>query len=664
MKKKDFAVIFSFLAFVLALFAPQLLENKTFFLRDLTYLFHPWKSLCAESIQRGELPLWNPYSSCGTPLMANWQSAVFYPFSILFYIFPFAKALNIFNIIHVFAAGIFAYLFGKKYLGQVWQPAWLMVMSAFNGYFISRLEFVSHAATDIWLFIMLLFVTNPALLAITAAFAFLAGHQVFLIHFSVVMAFAVFYDAKSFFSLRTISKLSLFLTIFLPLIMAQLAPTFELSRLSARVKSGIDYASAVKNSLAFSDLPRIISPVFSPSYAAIDGEKFPWALTFHLGFTAAFGALAVFFLSAGRKINIIPGTPKPSRIIVFSVFIFTAGIFIALGSNQPVYRILYDHIAFFRSFRYPSQFILLSVTGLALFSSFAARRFRFGGILVLIAAAELLVTNYNFSASAPGVFFYEKSQIQSFLQRDIANNRFILSPGTEQNRLLSGKTLSDAWSGARGALYGMTAIPYHISNAYGAGEPLTLSSVERTVNAAYKQDSPQEARKYYELLGVKYLIARSELPDTPGYEKVLDAPFKVYRLSGNTSLISSADDRALITVENVRFSKYRIEVKTASDSPLIIKQSFYPGWEYYVDGIKTAASEYKGIFRQIELTGGRHIVYQIYRPGTFNYSLILSSVSILLLAIFGIMKLHGLLTRVFSFSSAERNPPKHSPALK
>ncbi|MBS1714009.1 MAG: hypothetical protein JST30_06695 [Armatimonadetes bacterium] len=45
--------------------------------------FHPWRDLVFESWRTGHLPLWNPYQLCGTPLLANSQSAGFYPLHVL-----------------------------------------------------------------------------------------------------------------------------------------------------------------------------------------------------------------------------------------------------------------------------------------------------------------------------------------------------------------------------------------------------------------------------------------------------------------------------------------------------------------------------------------------------------------------------------------------------
>src|SRR5580700_4700849 len=39
----------------------------------------PWFTFEAREFSKGHLPLWNPYSFCGTPFVANLSSACFYP---------------------------------------------------------------------------------------------------------------------------------------------------------------------------------------------------------------------------------------------------------------------------------------------------------------------------------------------------------------------------------------------------------------------------------------------------------------------------------------------------------------------------------------------------------------------------------------------------------
>ena len=52
-------------------------------LLDQVYQFYPWRLLAQKELGQGRLPLWNPYEMAGTPLVANDQSAVFFPINLL-----------------------------------------------------------------------------------------------------------------------------------------------------------------------------------------------------------------------------------------------------------------------------------------------------------------------------------------------------------------------------------------------------------------------------------------------------------------------------------------------------------------------------------------------------------------------------------------------------
>ncbi len=46
-------------ACLVALFAPTLFSDRVYCTNDLTHINHPWRTLAAEQLQRGQVPLWN-----------------------------------------------------------------------------------------------------------------------------------------------------------------------------------------------------------------------------------------------------------------------------------------------------------------------------------------------------------------------------------------------------------------------------------------------------------------------------------------------------------------------------------------------------------------------------------------------------------------------------
>ncbi|MDH7568022.1 MAG: YfhO family protein [Armatimonadota bacterium] len=80
-------------------------------LADSVLQYLPWRHFMRQCLHSGYLPLWNPHQLCGTPLVANYQSALFYPPNLLFWILPTAYAFGWSALLHLFLAGAFFFVF-------------------------------------------------------------------------------------------------------------------------------------------------------------------------------------------------------------------------------------------------------------------------------------------------------------------------------------------------------------------------------------------------------------------------------------------------------------------------------------------------------------------------------------------------------------------------
>jgi hypothetical protein len=65
-------------------FSPALFQRRAPAFRDQGDFFYPLKLYTADRLRAGEVPLWNPLSAAGEPWLANAQSGVFYPPTLLF----------------------------------------------------------------------------------------------------------------------------------------------------------------------------------------------------------------------------------------------------------------------------------------------------------------------------------------------------------------------------------------------------------------------------------------------------------------------------------------------------------------------------------------------------------------------------------------------------
>ena len=115
------------------------------------YQFYPWRQFALQMLSQGKLPLWNPYLGNGTPLLANYQSAVFYPPNWLSLVLPIPMSFTWLVVLHLALAGAgmvtFARSLGLKPFGQ----AVAGLAFGMSQYLVTRAGFLSMNAALAWL---------------------------------------------------------------------------------------------------------------------------------------------------------------------------------------------------------------------------------------------------------------------------------------------------------------------------------------------------------------------------------------------------------------------------------------------------------------------------------------------------------------------------------
>lgn len=135
---------------------PNGIPFKNFLVTDPVRQQYPWRFLAIEEIKNFNLPLWNPYNGAGMPLLANFQTAAFYPLNIIFILFPFITSWSILIILQIFLASLFMYL----YLRHLRLHALACVLGALtfslSGFSIAWLEWNTILQTVMWVPLLLL----------------------------------------------------------------------------------------------------------------------------------------------------------------------------------------------------------------------------------------------------------------------------------------------------------------------------------------------------------------------------------------------------------------------------------------------------------------------------------------------------------------------------
>lgn len=123
--------------------------SHTFFYRDFGALGYPGAIFMHNSLLHGELPLWNPYSHCGVPWLA--QMGQWYPLAWPCYFLPLPWAENFLMLAHLWFGG-----FGMFWLLRRWNIGNFAAAIAgfafvFNGVMLSCLLWGNYIASLAWL---------------------------------------------------------------------------------------------------------------------------------------------------------------------------------------------------------------------------------------------------------------------------------------------------------------------------------------------------------------------------------------------------------------------------------------------------------------------------------------------------------------------------------
>jgi len=233
---------------------------------DVIGQIYPWKHFTIQTFKAGQISLWNPYSFSGTPHLANYQSAVFSPFNLLFFLLPFVDAWSIAILLQPLLAGIFMYLLMKTLSVNKIGALISSIAFMFCGFITTWMAYGTLGYAVLFLPLMLyavemFFKTNNRkflfILSISIPLSFFSGHfQISLYVFSTLIAYIVY---KYFSTKNKRSVLTVLLYTFFGLLISlvQILPSIELY--SQTLRSSIFQKGEV---IPWGYLSTLISPDF------------------------------------------------------------------------------------------------------------------------------------------------------------------------------------------------------------------------------------------------------------------------------------------------------------------------------------------------------------------------------------------------------------------
>lgn len=227
---------------------------------DAVGQFHVWRTLAGRSIREGLLPLWNPFAFMGYPAAGTSQSALFYPPNWLHALLPSGTAAGWLAAFHLMAAGLGAAALSQKAGARTTGMVIAALTFSFGAWQVSWLQLPTFAATSCWIPWAMCCVWHirsgcgnraAAGLALSVGLMLLGGHLQIAFYglIAVLMAalLPVPFDAGRL-NLTALGRIACGVVLGGMLSMPQVLPALELSRYSHRVsqpsaKGFADYCS-------------------------------------------------------------------------------------------------------------------------------------------------------------------------------------------------------------------------------------------------------------------------------------------------------------------------------------------------------------------------------------------------------------------------------------
>ncbi|MBN2754847.1 MAG: YfhO family protein [Candidatus Goldbacteria bacterium] len=363
----------------------------------------PFRELAAVSVQAGEIPLWNPYIFCGNPLMANMQSAVFYPLNVFYYLMPFDIAFKIQTMLSFFIAAFFMFK-AVKIFGVSDKGAFLSgFLFAFSFYMTVRTVELADLHTIIWAPAAVyfsvrwlkkgmfhdLFFSSAAL-----SLSFLGGHPQVFIYIYIIFAAFYIYESKNNIRqkpgmLAGFVLINLFMA---GIIAAQLLPAAEFVLNSKRAGQGYTLA-VVKNTYAgFEQMASFFFPFLSFKFGS-ESSFLNWMGSIDIGVVS----VLLFVLAAVSM--------PDKKLKNFFMALFTVSLFLAFMGSMPFFDKLYEWVPFIKAMRYASKvnvilfFVLCFMAGFGFDAVFNREKGGLKGFTVFVNAFALTLVTVCVSAA-------------------------------------------------------------------------------------------------------------------------------------------------------------------------------------------------------------------------------------------------------------------------
>jgi hypothetical protein len=382
------------------LYGWRLLAGQVFFWGTPALQFVPWAMEAFRQLLQGSLPLWNPMNGAGAPLLANYQTAFFYPPNWLLLLFAglgggagLAEGYSFLALAHLAWAGIGTVVLLRRLGSSPFAQMIAGMAFGLSGYLVARLEFYSMILAAAWLPWILVYANDlvrlekderPRLpfffsipLSICIGLQLLSGHaQVswysLLFAGMWVLAGALRGERKTW--VKPLLSFGAAALAGALLASVQLLPTAEYLLQSQR-STEVGY----KDAMLYSFWPWRLLTLFAPDIFGNPGRGDFWGYASYWEDALYIGMLPLL-LALSSLPSLLRKKLSPSwgrkGLLVFLWSMILVSVLFALGENTPIFPFLYRYVPTFSMFQAPARYLLWAEMAMVILAAWAVDRWR------------------------------------------------------------------------------------------------------------------------------------------------------------------------------------------------------------------------------------------------------------------------------------------------
>lgn len=587
------AVIFLFYPFLLN---PSELTRRSGDASDLAW---PNYYFIKDTIlNQKEIPLWNPYLFSGVPEVANPQSPLLYPLNVLALIVDLDLGIVLLFIIHLFLAFVFIYLLGVQKLKWDRLSAFVLATTfTFSPYFWGRIsvghislffaitliapilyfgvsllqKFSIKSLILLSIFLSLEYLNYPTFFFYAVLFGLLAtGLYILFLNNSIVTKIKRF----CLFPL----SVGLSILIIFPLFFSQ----FRLGSFITRSELTLADISVPVFSIS-----RFIKSIGLPFYLLSDLEIEVWMYPS----IVALGLAVFSFIKLSKKFKII------TLIISLLVLIIT------LGVRTPLFGLMYEFIPFFSFLRVTTRDWFIFIVLIAFLTGFAFTQIKnnfIKKILLIVLLIDLIGNSAVVLWNIPDIMRANQvKSISNLIVIDSNYRYYCTRPCFSFSESVVNKV--------------RRADGYHPLVSKGYAQKISEAGGFKLPNFGtyipnYLVENAQPSAEKLGNFSVKWVLSPKELTDK-GFSLIKeDVGLKLYENKLAKPRIRFENNKSnKIRVIDDRINSLSVETEGGKDI-LIVSDSYFPGWEVFVNGQKQNLIVWEGWAKAVELGEGKYKV--------------------------------------------------------